>query len=95
MTRIPFDVAAWVVTLPLPKAAVLAVIFLIYIIGGMVMLMGLFLLWNASFIISRFLYPAIAIMLPVAAWGLAACLRQSLSSVRLFAACAAAAANFA
>jgi tripartite ATP-independent transporter DctM subunit len=37
VTRIPFDVAGWVVTLPLPKAAILAVIFLIYIIGGMVM----------------------------------------------------------
>lgn len=37
VTRIPFDVAGWVVGLPVPKAAVMGFIFLIYIIGGAVM----------------------------------------------------------
>jgi C4-dicarboxylate transporter DctM subunit len=37
VTRIPFDIAAWVVGLPIPKACVVGVIFLIYIIGGAVM----------------------------------------------------------
>jgi tripartite ATP-independent transporter DctM subunit len=37
VTRIPFDIADWVVTLPVPKVCVMGVIFLIYIIGGAVM----------------------------------------------------------
>lgn len=37
VTRIPFDIAAWVVSLPIPKVGVMAIIFLIYIIGGAVM----------------------------------------------------------
>lgn len=37
VTRIPFDIAAWVVSLPVPKVCVVGIIFLIYIIGGAVM----------------------------------------------------------
>ena len=37
VTRIPYDIAAWVVALPVPKAAVMCIIFIIYIIGGAVM----------------------------------------------------------
>jgi len=37
VTRIPFDIAAWVVGLPVPKVCVVGIIFLIYIIGGAVM----------------------------------------------------------
>jgi C4-dicarboxylate transporter, DctM subunit len=37
VTRIPFDIADWVVGLPIPKVAVMGIIFLIYIIGGAVM----------------------------------------------------------
>ena len=37
ITRIPFDIAAWVVALPFSKLTIMAIIFLIYIIGGAVM----------------------------------------------------------
>ena len=37
VTRIPFDIADWVVGLPVPKVCVVGIIFLIYIIGGAVM----------------------------------------------------------
>ncbi|MCP4024539.1 MAG: TRAP transporter large permease [Desulfobacteraceae bacterium] len=37
ITRIPFDIAAWVVSLPLSDVAIMAIIFFIYIIGGAVM----------------------------------------------------------
>ncbi len=37
VTRIPFDIAAWVVDLAIPRAGVMAIIFIIYIIGGAVM----------------------------------------------------------
>jgi tripartite ATP-independent transporter DctM subunit len=37
VTRIPFDVAAWVVSLPVSDTVIMAIIFLIYIIGGAVM----------------------------------------------------------
>ncbi len=37
VTRIPFDVASWVVDLPIPKTAVMAIIFGIYVLGGAVM----------------------------------------------------------
>ena len=37
VTRIPFDIADWVVGLPVPKVGVMGIIFLIYIIGGAVM----------------------------------------------------------
>jgi C4-dicarboxylate transporter, DctM subunit len=37
VTRIPFDLAAWVVNLPVPKLAIMLIIFAIYIVGGMVM----------------------------------------------------------
>ncbi len=37
ITRIPFDIAAWVVALPFSKLSIMAIIFLIYIIGGAVM----------------------------------------------------------
>ena len=37
VTRIPFDIAQWVVGLPLSKTMVMAIIFIIYIIGGAVM----------------------------------------------------------
>jgi tripartite ATP-independent transporter DctM subunit len=36
-TRIPFDIAAWVVNLPVPKTIIMLIIFSIYIVGGMVM----------------------------------------------------------
>ena len=37
VTRIPFDIAAWVAELAIPRAGVMAIIFCIYIIGGAVM----------------------------------------------------------
>jgi len=37
ITRIPFDIAAWVIALPFSKLTIMAIIFLIYIIGGAVM----------------------------------------------------------
>ena len=37
VTRIPFDIADWVVALPVPRIAVMAIIFFIYVIGGAVM----------------------------------------------------------
>lgn len=37
VTRIPFDIAAWVVGLPVPPTVIMAIIFLIYIVGGAVM----------------------------------------------------------
>ena len=37
VTRIPFNIAAWVVELPIPPVGIMAVIFVIYILGGMVM----------------------------------------------------------
>lgn len=37
ITRIPFDIANWVVALPFSKLTIMAIIFLIYIIGGAVM----------------------------------------------------------
>lgn len=37
ITRIPFDIAGWVVTLPFSKVAIMGIIFLIYIIGGAIM----------------------------------------------------------
>jgi C4-dicarboxylate transporter DctM subunit len=37
ITRIPFDIADWVVTLPFSKVTIMGIIFLIYIIGGAVM----------------------------------------------------------
>jgi tripartite ATP-independent transporter DctM subunit len=37
VTRIPFDIAAWVVDLPVPAFVVMMMIFAIYIIGGAVM----------------------------------------------------------
>ena len=37
ITRIPFDIASWVVSLPVSNVVILAVIFTIYIIGGAVM----------------------------------------------------------
>jgi C4-dicarboxylate transporter DctM subunit len=37
VTRIPFDIASWVVGLPVPKLVIMAIIFVIYIIGGAVM----------------------------------------------------------
>ncbi len=37
ITRIPFNIASWVVGLPLSKISIMAIIFLIYIIGGAVM----------------------------------------------------------
>ncbi len=37
VTRIPYDIADWVAALPIPGAAVMGIIFLIYIIGGAVM----------------------------------------------------------
>ncbi len=37
VTRIPFEIADWVVGLPVPKVAVIGIIFVIYIIGGAVM----------------------------------------------------------
>jgi TRAP-type C4-dicarboxylate transport system permease large subunit len=37
VTRIPYDIADWVVTLPVPKTVIMLIIFVIYIIGGMFM----------------------------------------------------------
>lgn len=37
VTRIPFDIASWVVGLPVPKIAIIGIIFFIFIIGGAVM----------------------------------------------------------
>jgi len=37
VTRIPYNIASWVVDLPIPNAAVMAVIFGIYVLGGAVM----------------------------------------------------------
>jgi len=37
VTRIPFDIADWVVNLPVPGIFVMAIIFFIYIVGGAVM----------------------------------------------------------
>ncbi|MFH1156415.1 MAG: TRAP transporter large permease [Pseudomonadota bacterium] len=37
ITRIPFDIADWVVALPFSKSVIMAIIFFIYIIGGAVM----------------------------------------------------------
>ena len=37
VTRIPFDIAKWVVGLPVPKTVVMAIIFGIYVVGGAVM----------------------------------------------------------
>ena len=37
VTRIPFDIADWVVALPFSQATIMAIIFLIYMIGGALM----------------------------------------------------------
>ena len=37
VTRIPYDIASWVVGLPVPEMAIMAIIFVIYILGGAVM----------------------------------------------------------
>lgn len=37
VTRIPYDIASWVVGLPVSSTVILSIIFLIYVIGGMVM----------------------------------------------------------
>lgn len=37
VTRIPFDIAAWVVNLPIPATLIMLIIFIIYVIGGAVM----------------------------------------------------------
>jgi tripartite ATP-independent transporter DctM subunit len=37
VTRIPFDIAAWVVHLPLSGTIIMAIIFFIYVVGGAVM----------------------------------------------------------
>ncbi len=37
ITRIPFDIADWVITLPFSKLTIMGIIFMIYIIGGAVM----------------------------------------------------------
>jgi C4-dicarboxylate transporter, DctM subunit len=37
VTRIPYDVATWVTSLPVPDAVVMLIIFAIYIVGGAVM----------------------------------------------------------
>jgi tripartite ATP-independent transporter DctM subunit len=37
VTRIPFDIADWVVNLPVPGIFIMAIIFFIYIVGGAVM----------------------------------------------------------
>ena len=37
VTRIPFDIAAWVVGLPVPSVVIMCIIFLIYVVGGAVM----------------------------------------------------------
>ena len=37
VTRIPFDIASWVVGLPVPDVVIMSIIFIIFIIGGAVM----------------------------------------------------------
>jgi len=37
VTRIPYDIASWVVALPVPDVIIMAIIFAIYVIGGAVM----------------------------------------------------------
>ncbi|MFO7666991.1 MAG: TRAP transporter large permease [Desulfobacterales bacterium] len=37
VTRIPYDIADWVVMLPVPKTVIMLIIFVIYLIGGMFM----------------------------------------------------------
>ena len=37
VTRIPFDIASWVVGLPVPNVAIMAIIFGIFVVGGAVM----------------------------------------------------------
>jgi TRAP-type C4-dicarboxylate transport system permease large subunit len=37
VTRIPYDIADWVVVLPVPKTVIMFIIFVIYFIGGMFM----------------------------------------------------------
>jgi tripartite ATP-independent transporter DctM subunit len=37
VTRIPYDIADWVVALPVPKTVIMIIIFVIYLIGGMFM----------------------------------------------------------
>jgi len=37
VTRIPFDIAAWVIGLPVPSMVIMCIIFLIYVVGGAVM----------------------------------------------------------
>jgi tripartite ATP-independent transporter DctM subunit len=37
VTRIPFDIAAWVIELPVPNMVIMMIIFAIYIVGGAVM----------------------------------------------------------
>jgi len=37
ITRIPFDIATWVAALPIPSFLIMAIIFVIFIIGGAVM----------------------------------------------------------
>jgi len=37
VTRIPFDIASWVVDLPVPKVVIMMIIFGIYVIGGAIM----------------------------------------------------------
>lgn len=37
VTRIPFDIASWVVDLPVPNVVIMMIIFAIYIVGGAVM----------------------------------------------------------
>jgi tripartite ATP-independent transporter DctM subunit len=37
VTRIPYDIASWVVGLPVPDVVIMAIIFAIYIVGGAVM----------------------------------------------------------
>ena len=37
VTRIPYDIAAWVAGLPIPPAAILGIVFSVYIVGGAVM----------------------------------------------------------
>ncbi len=37
VTRIPYDIADWVVVLPVPKTVIMLIIFVIYMIGGMFM----------------------------------------------------------
>lgn len=37
VTRIPYDIAGWVVSLPVPRGVIMIIIFIIYIIGGAVM----------------------------------------------------------